>query len=85
MTYNIIRILCRKATSQNSAEEKMGKKKNPPPSFSVSYLLHIKDVQLQYHDGKAHTKTSLLGIDIFARNCPDTSKNEKLEHSTVTC
>lgn len=53
MTYNIIRILCKKATSQNSAEEKKGKKKkNPPPSFSVSYLLHIKDVQLQYDNGK---------------------------------
>lgn len=51
MTYNIIRILYKKATSQNRAEKK-GKKKNPPPSFSISYLLHIKDVQLQYDDGK---------------------------------
>lgn len=53
MSYNVIRILCKKATSQNSAEEKrVKKKKNAPPSFSVSYLVHIKDVKLKYDDGK---------------------------------
>lgn len=39
MTYNIIRILFKKATSQNSAEEKRGKKRILLPlSLSLSYF-----------------------------------------------
>lgn len=49
MPCNIMRILYKKTTSQNSAEDKRVKKKTSV--FSVSYLFHIVDMKLQY-DGE---------------------------------